>query len=117
MSTENGPIDFQIIRDMLYNDDAYVKEFCDASVISFSEFKSNFRNNLLNEDLGTLRQTGHKIKPVAKMLKLDPILNIYEKSKLLLMEGGEPGQKEQYVKEMDEYCEKILDQLHQRVKK
>jgi len=48
------------------------------------------------------------------MLKLDPILNIYEKSKLLLMEGGEPGQKEQYVKEMDEYCEKILDQLNQR---
>lgn len=117
MSTKNGPIDFQIIRDMLYNDDAYVKEFCDASVISFSEFKSNFRRNLLEEDLETLRRTGHKIKPVAKMLKLDPLLEIYEKSKLLLMEGGEPGLKEQYVKEMDDYCEEILNQLHQRVDK
>ena len=102
---------------MLYNDDAYVKEFCDASVISFSEFKSNFRRNLMEEDLETLRRTGHKIKPVAKMLKLDPLLEIYEKSKLMLMEGGEPGQKEQYAKEMDEYCEEILNQLHQRVDK
>ena len=117
MSTDNGPIDFQIIRDMLYNDDAYVKEFCDASVISFSEFKSNFRRNLIEDDLEGLRRTGHKIKPVAKMLKLDPLLSIYEKSKLLLMEGGEPGKKEEYAKEMDEYCETILNQLHQRVDK
>lgn len=117
MSTENGPIDFQIIKDMLYDDDAYVKEFCDASVISFSEFKSNFRRNLMEEDLEKLRRTGHKIKPVAKMLKLDPLLEIYEKSKLLLMEGGKPGKKEQYAEEMDNYCDEILNQLHQRVDK
>jgi hypothetical protein len=116
MSTQNGPIDFQIIRDMLYDDDAYVKEFCDASVISFSEFKSNFRKNVMEEDLETLRRTGHKIKPVAKMLKLDPLLEIYEKSKLLLMEGGDPELKEKYASEMDEYCEEILNQLHQRTK-
>lgn len=117
MSTKNGPIDFQIIRDMLYNDDAYVKEFCDASVISFSEFKSNFRKNLMEEDLEGLRRTGHKIKPVAKMLKLDPLLSIYEKSKLLLMEDGEPELIEKYAKEMDDYCEEILNQLHQRANK
>jgi HPt (histidine-containing phosphotransfer) domain-containing protein len=116
MSTENGPIDFQIIRDMLYDDDAYVKEFCDASVISFSEFKSNFRKNVMDNDLETLRRTGHKIKPVAKMLKLDPLLEIYEKSKLLLMEGGDPELQEKYAHEMDEYCEEILNQLHQRTK-
>lgn len=114
MTSEKGPIDFQIIRDMLYEDDAYVKEFCDASVISFSEFKSNFRKNLMEEDLETLRRTGHKIKPVAKMLKLDPLLEIYEKSKILLSDGGDPELKEQYAKEMDQYCQKILDQLHQR---
>ncbi len=114
MSTNKGPIDFQIIKDMLYNDDAYVKEFCDASVISFSEFKSNFRRNLMDEDLETLRRTGHKIKPVAKMLKLDPLLEIYEKSKLLLMEGGDMDLKEEYAKEMDSYCDEILNQLHQR---
>lgn len=101
---------------MLYDDDAYVKEFCDASVISFSEFKSNFRKNVMEEDLETLRRTGHKIKPVAKMLKLDPLLEIYEKSKLLLMEGGDPELKEKYASEMDEYCEEILNQLHQRTK-
>jgi HPt (histidine-containing phosphotransfer) domain-containing protein len=116
MSTENGPIDFQIIRDMLYDDDAYVKEFCDASVISFSEFKSNFRKNVMDNDLETLRRTGHKIKPVAKMLKLDLLLEIYEKSKLLLMEGGDPELQEKYASEMDEYCEEILNQLHQRTK-
>lgn len=99
---------------MLYNDDAYVKEFCDASVISFSEFKSNFRKHLTEEDLENLRRTGHKIKPVAKMLKLDPLLEIYEKSKLLLTDGGDEELKEEYAKEMDVYCQKILDQLHQR---
>lgn len=114
MSTNKGPIDFQIIKDMLYNDDAYVKEFCDASVISFSEFKSNFRRNLMDEDLETLRRTGHKIKPVAKMLKLDPLLEIYEKSKLLLMEGGDMDLKEEYAEEMDSYCDELLNQLHQR---
>lgn len=114
MSKNKDPIDFQIIKDMLYNDDAYVKEFCDASVISFSEFKSNFRRNLMDEDLETLRRTGHKIKPVAKMLKLDPLLEIYEKSKLLLMEGGDMDLKEEYANEMDLYCEEILNQLHRR---
>lgn len=114
MSTYKDPIDFQIIKDMLYNDDAYVKEFCDASVISFSEFKSNFRRNLMDEDLETLRRTGHKIKPVAKMLKLDPLLEIYEESKLLLMEGGDMELKEEYATKMDAYCEEILNQLHRR---
>lgn len=114
MSSENGPIDFQIIKDMLYNDDEYVKEFCEASFISFSEFKSNFRTHLMNEDLENLRRTGHKIKPVAKMLKLDPILETYEKAKLLLMEDGDKELKSEYASEMDTYCQKILDQLHQR---
>jgi len=116
MTTEKEPIDFQIIREMLYHDEAYVKEFCDASVTSFSEFKENFRNNLMDEDLETLRRTGHKIKPVAKMLKLDPLLSIYEKSKLLLDDGADPVTKKQYVQEMDDYCQKILDQLDKRPK-
>lgn len=69
----------------------------------------------MEEDLEGLRRTGHKIKPVAKMLKLDPLLEIYEKSKLLLTDGGEEEHKEEYALEMDQYCQKILDQLHQRV--
>jgi len=114
MASEKEPIDFQLIRDMLYNDESYVDEFCDASVISFTEFKNNFRKNLMEEDLETLRRTGHKIKPVAKMLKLDPLLEIYEKSKDLLSGSVDQDLKKQYVKEMDEYCESILAQLQRR---
>lgn len=114
MASEKEPIDFQLIRDMLYNDESYVDEFSDASVISFTEFKNNFRQNLMDEDLETLRRTGHKIKPVAKMLKLDPLLDIYEKSKELLSGSVDQDLKKQYAGEMDAYCESILAQLQRR---
>lgn len=115
MTPEKEPIDIQLIRDMLYNDESYVDEFCEASLISFQEFKDNFRQNLMEEDLENLRRTGHKIKPVAKMLKLDPILEIYEKSKEMLINGADQKLKEQYARYMDTYCQKILDQLDRRV--
>lgn len=117
MTTEKGPIDFQIIRDMLYNDEAYVDEFCQASVTSFTEFKNNFHKNVMEEDLETLRRTGHKIKPVAKMLKLDPLLETYEKSKILLSESSDEDiakMKKKYADDMDAYCDKILNQLKER---
>lgn len=115
MTSEKDPIDIQLIRDMLYNDESYVDEFCEASLISFQEFKDNFRKNLVEKDLENLRRTGHKIKPVAKMLKLDPILEIYEKSKEMLINGADPKLIEQYIKYMDAYCQRILDQLNRRV--
>ena len=114
MTVENEPIDIQLIRDMLYNDEAYVDEFCEASVTSFQEFNDNFKKNMLEEDIENLRRTGHKIKPVAKMLKLDPILEIYEKSKVLLTDGVDQKLKMQYVNEMDQYCQRILEQLERR---
>jgi len=117
MKVDKDPIDIQLIRDMLYNDEAYVNEFCEASVTSFQEFNDNFRKNVMEEDLENLRRTGHKIKPVAKMLKLDPILEIYEKSKILISDGVDQDLKKQYVQEMDQYCQSILDQLERRASK
>jgi len=117
MAVNKDPIDIQLIRDMLYNDEAYVDEFCEASVTSFKEFNDNFKKNMMEEDLEGLRRTGHKIKPVAKMLKLEPILDIYEKSKALLTDGVEQDLKMQYVDEMGQYCQSILDQLKRRVSK
>lgn len=117
MTVDKEPIDIQLIRDMLYNDEAYVDEFCEASVTSFQEFNENFKKNMMEEDLDGLRRTGHKIKPVAKMLKLDPILDIYEKSKVLLSDGVDQDLKMQYVDEMDQYCQRILEQLERRVSK
>lgn len=114
MTSANGPIDFQIIKDMLYNDESYVDEFCEASVSTFSEFQTNFRKNLLDEDLEQLRRTGHKIKPVAKMLKLDPLLEMYERAKELLNKGGSDKEKQEIADKMDNYCQQILDQLKER---
>jgi len=116
MTTNKKPINFQLIRDMLYDDDAYVDEFCEASVASFAEFRDNFKKNLREDDLENLRRTGHKIKPVAQMLKLDPILEIYEKSKVMLTDKVDQDRKEEYISRMDDYCNKILDQLEERTK-
>jgi len=112
---EKGPIDIQLIRDMLYGDEAYVDEFCEASLTSFNEFRSNFKKNLMEEDLESLRRTGHKIKPVAKMLKLDPILEIYQGAKTMLADEVDQDLKVKYANEMDQYCQSILDQLERRV--
>lgn len=114
MTNNKNPIDFQLIRDMLYDDEAYVDEFCEASVTSFKEFRDNFKQSLQDEDIEMLRRTGHKIKPVAKMLKLNPILEIYEDSKAMLDDGVEMERKEKYINKMDDYCNKILEQLKER---
>lgn len=117
MTSKKDPIDIQLIRDMLYDDEAYVDEFCEASVTSFNDFRNNFKKNLMEEDLENLRRTGHKIKPVAKMLKLDPILEIYEKSKKMLTDDVDQDLKVKYANEMDQYCQRILEQLERRVAK
>jgi len=111
MERDKPLVEKQIILDLLFGDENYVKEFAAASVESFTEFKNNFEQSVLNRDMESLRKAGHKIKPVAMMMKLDAILDMYERSKEYL-EHKEPDSKlEAVTDEMNQYCGQLLDEL------
>lgn len=108
MSTKGPLVDVELVRNMLYNDDAYVKEFAGASIQSFSEFKQSFRKHVLNRDMEELRRAGHKIKPAALMLNLNPVIDMYEKSKEMLDNNATVDELEEITEKMDKYCGQVL---------
>ena len=111
MGKEEKLVDFEVIKKMLYEDEEYVKEFSEASLQSFSEFRENFEQHVRNNDLDELRRTGHKIKPVAQMLKLDELLELYEKAKTALNKNKPDTEKEKIIESMDNYCNQILKEF------
>ncbi len=104
-------VDRQIIVDLLYDDEEYVKEFAAASVESFSEFKVNFEKYLKARDMENLRKAGHKIKPVAQMMNLDDIVTMYETSKILLEEDAPDSDINSLADRMNVYCTQLLKEL------
>lgn len=76
-------IDFTSLNEMLYGDEKYIKEFAEAAIISFTEFKTNYSLFLQKRDEENFRRAGHKIKPVAQMLGLNSIVDEYENAKKL----------------------------------
>jgi len=81
MSSGNQKVDRQMIEKMMYGEEKYIKEFAEASISSFSEFKEQFSNHLLSRDIENLRRAGHKIKPAALMLNLKELMELYSFSK------------------------------------
>lgn len=104
-------VDVELIRDMLYRDEKYVKEFAGASIQSFSEFKESFREHVIAREMEELRRAGHKIKPAALMLNLNAIIDMYEKSKLLLQNDADDDELKELVDAMDTFCEQILEEF------
>ncbi len=86
MSSQDKIVDFTTLNEMLFGEAKYIKEFADAAVISFEEFKENYTLFLINRDEVNFRKAGHKIKPVAQMLGLNMILDEYEHAKSLIWE-------------------------------
>lgn len=113
MSHQPPLVDVELIRDMLYQDEKYVKEFAGASIQSFSEFRESFRKHVIARDMEELRRAGHKIKPAALMLNLDEIIEMYEKSKLLLQDNAEDEELDKLVDEMDSYCGQVLEEFRE----
>ncbi len=74
---------------MLFGEKKYIIEFCQAAVKSFQEYGEHYEIHLLARDETKLRKAGHKIKPVAQMLKLDNLLEEYEGAKLMLQSDAE----------------------------
>ena len=104
-------VDRDVIKNLLYGDEDYMDEFVQVSIISFSEFKENFDKHLSNRDLASLRTTGHKVKPVAQMMNLHGLLELYEKSKLVIQENMPDDELNSVLKKMDAYCVVLLTEL------
>lgn len=84
MSSQGKIVDFTTLNEMLFGEAKYIKEFADAAIISFEEFKENYTLFLIQRDEVNFRKAGHKIKPVAQMLGLNMILDEYELAKMLI---------------------------------
>lgn len=113
METEKPLVDRQIIVDLLSGDEEYVGEFAAASIESFTEFKINFEKSLKARDMESLRKTGHKIKPVSQMMKVDSIITMYETSKILLEEDAPDEDIKKLIARMNAYCNQLLKELKQ----
>jgi hypothetical protein len=111
MDPDKPLVDRELVVELLYGDEEYVKEFAEASIESFSEFKENFKRYVRARDMENLRKTGHKIKPVAQIMKLDEMLSMYEESKTLLEEEASDQEINNLVDKMNKYCNTLLKEL------
>lgn len=106
-----GLIDLDALEKMLYGDKAYIKEFSEAALISFSEFNEHYKKYLLARDEEKFRKAGHKIKPVAQMLGLNQIIEEYEHAKTLLWDEKPGSELESSADNMDKICTEVLTEL------
>lgn len=93
-------IDIEKIRNLLYDDAGFIKEFSDAASDSFRQFAERYENYLLQRNETEFRKAGHKIKPVALMIGVDEVVEEYEHAKELL-HNNEPD------KELRKSAEKV----------
>ena len=111
---ENTLVKRKVVSDLLYGDENYIREFAVATEESFKEFSVNYRKYLLKRDETNFRKAGHKIKPAAQMLHLDPIVDEYEHAKQLLWdEESTQQQLEKSVERIEQLCEQIIDDLRE----
>lgn len=113
MEIQTPIVDKQVIIDLLYGDEDYVSEFATASVESFTEFKTQFAKSMKERDMETLRKAGHKIKPVAQMMKLDAVITMYETSKIMLEEEAPDEEIMKLIVNMNKFCTQLLKELKQ----
>lgn len=104
-------VDLSTLTEMLYGEEAYIKEFTDAAVVSFSEFKEHYSRYLLKRNEVDFRKAGHKIKPVAQMLGLDLIIEEYEHAKTLIWEEKPEAELKASADKMEGICDQVISEL------
>lgn len=77
-------IDIKKIRNLLYDDPGFIKEFTEAASDSFRQFAKRYEKYLLQRNETEFRKAGHKIKPVALMIGVNEVVEEYEHAKELL---------------------------------
>ena len=111
MSDSKKLVDFTTLNEMLFGEKKYIREFAQAAIISFEEFKENYTLFLLKKDEVNFRKAGHKIKPVAQMLGIDIILDEYETAKNLIWDNNPEGDLKTSCSKMDEILDQVLEEL------
>lgn len=115
MSNEQSLVQFGTIRDMLDDDPEAIKEFSEAAEQSFTSFREEFRMHMNNRDMESLRKVGHRIKPIAQMLGVDPLVNHYYEAKKILQSGSQEAVSAS-IKKMDYMCNKIMSEFKEKCK-
>ena len=96
---------------MLYGDEKYIKEFAEAAIGSFTEFKQDYSRHLLSRDETSFRKAGHKIKPVAQMLEINGLVEEYEYAKTLLWENKSDDELHASSVKMTGILDQVLNEL------
>lgn len=115
MNDNNSVVDFRKVSNMLDGDPAYLKEFCEAAVISFSTFKRDFKKHMLDRNLENLRKAGHRIKPVAQMMGVEQLNDEYEQAKIILQNNTSEKEIKASIKRVDLLCEQILSDFYEKI--
>jgi len=113
MTQKFQKINKEMISEMMYGEEKYIREFAEASISSFSEFKTNFSEHLLNRDMESLRKAGHKIKPAALMLNLDGLMELYEKSKQQIENNALDAELKDTVSKVRSFCDQVINDFEQ----
>ncbi len=111
MSNQEKIVDFTTLNEMLFGEAKYIKEFAEAAVISFEEFKENYTLFLIKRDEVNFRKAGHKIKPVAQMLGLNMILEEYEHAKELIWDEKPDAELGNSSQKMSAILDRVLSEL------
>ena len=112
---DNNLVDFDKVNDLLENDPAYIREFSEAAISSFTTFQQDYRNNLLERDLEKLRKTGHRIKPVAQMVGVEQINREYERAKELIKREADDEEIHNSVDKIETMCDQVIEDFNQKI--
>lgn len=104
-------IDSGKIKDMLFDDEGYITEFCEAGIKSFEEFIHNYHRHLLDRNMPDLRKAGHKIRPGALMMGAEEVVDEYETAKQLLRQDADKAELKQSVSRMRNICTTVQKEL------
>ena len=96
---------------MLYGDDEFIREFCEAAADSFNEFSQKYREHLVSRQEEDLRRAGHKIKPVAQMIGVETVVEEYENAKRLLHNDRPDEELIHSTEKMDRLTSRIIEEL------
>ncbi|MDX1618451.1 MAG: taurine dioxygenase [Balneolaceae bacterium] len=114
MNTDSEPnnyLDAEHIAELVYHDEKFIKEFAKATEHSISEFRDQYTRYLLERDETNFRKAGHRIKPVAQMLKIDAIVDEYEHAKTLLWDEKGREELQESADRIRRICNSIIREL------
>lgn len=114
MNNQHSIVQFDKVSDMLDGDPAYLKEFCEAAIISFSTYREEYREHMTNRDLENLRKSGHRIKPVAQMMGIKQLIDEYKQAKKIIEEEKDDTAVKASIDRVDVICKKVLDEFREK---